>query len=529
MMKAKKIYNWWLDGVASEGGGDSFVEPTPPPDDIILKLNLYELSSMFQERVVAPSGVPLTPVTVNTNPVGTIFDQSKATLFVRAFGATAVPTLTADGITFDGTTDRIELPLSTVYLRPLHSTTAVWSLRFWVKKGLDGAARALMVNQGLSATQNGFYIQLTALDKIRFYLGDGVAPAMVDFTSLTSLTVAMGATPVQININVPGGLLASSITIGSITETFTVTGGGVLNSSMALSIGSDGTTFFTGSFSRSIELYNRVLTAQEILDYQSFNPAVTTDKFTPIKQWEIDFNDSAYIFSDSGETTPIANGGFVRAIRNKITIPYNTLAAIVRKMTSASDAASPLWREADLNSNSVVEYDGTGAQTLTFGENLFPELGGVSTTIIVCKNDDTTFGSHMLKEGQYLTVTGSGYAGNAAATGSADQPYSVIHSGITNAGSVMTSKSNGFNILVFRRFGEACDTWSQNKIKVSIASGYGSFTVSDIGVAYSNGVPDWHLDGKYALLEKYMGYLTDAQVEEKIDYLKFRFGISGTL
>jgi hypothetical protein len=521
--------DWFMEGTASVVV-PTFTEPTRPDSSLALKLNLYELSSMFQERTLSPGGIPLTAVAINTDPIGTILDQSLSTQYMFASGATTIPLLSADGMTFDGTNDRIDLPLSTVYLKPLHATTATWSIRFWIKKGLDGSAKPVMGTQTFSATQNGFYLQLTAANKLRIYIADGVAPAMIDYTTTASLTVAMGATPVQININAPGGSNASSVTIGATTETFTVTGGSSSNATNSLFIGGDGTNFFTGSIARSVEIRSRVLTNQEITDYQSFNPTVVSAQFTPIKQWEINFNDGTRVFSDAGGTTPITDGGFVRVVNNRISVPFGaSTGAIVRRMTSSADAASPLWRQAVKNGKSVVEYDGTGNQTLTFSTNAYPELGATSTTFIVCKNDDPTFGSHMLKDGQYITFTGSAYSGNSGATGDAAQPYTVMHSSTGVSGNAKISRADGYNIIAFRRVGPSIDIWSQDLIKYSQPTGFGSFTVTDIGVAYSNGVPNWHLDGMYALYEKYVGYLTDQQVADKINYLKYIYNISGTL
>lgn len=528
LSREKLTFSWLTQ--SSSVSAATFTEPTRPDSSLVLKLNLFELSSLYQERTLSPGGVPLTAVAINTDPVGTILDQSLATQYMTATGATTIPLLSADGLTFDGSNDRIDLPLSTVYLKPLHATTATWSIRFWIKKGLDGSAKPFMGTQTFSATQNGFYFQLTAANKLRIYIADGVAPAMIDYTTTASLTVAMGATPVQININAPGGSNASSVTIGSTTETFTVTGGSSSNATNSLFIGGDGTNFFTGSIARSVEIRSRVLTSQELTDYQSYNPTVTATQFTPVKQWEINFNDGSRIFSDAGGTTPITNGGFVRVIDNRISIPFaSSTGAIVRRLTSASDGASPLWRQSDLNGKSVVEYDGTGNQTLTYSVNAYPELAAVSTTIIVSKNDDPTFGSHMLKDGQYITFTGSGYSGNSGGTGDAAQPYTVMHSATGVSNNAKTSRADGFNIVVFRRVGASIDLWTQEKVKYSQPTGFGSFTVTDIGVAYSNGVPNWHLDGKYALMEKYVGYLTDSQVLEKITYLMYVYNISGTL
>lgn len=508
-------------------GGSGFIDPTPPASDIILKFNLYDLTTMWQERSIFPGGVPVTPVTTNTNPIGTIFDQSLATTFLRATGSTTIPTLTADGVTFDGSNDLLEVPGSNIYLKGLHSVGAVWAMRFWIKKGLDGAARSPINNQGSSATQNGFYLQLTAANKVRIFIGDGTAPAICDYTSTASLTVAMGATPIQIIINGAN----SKLVIGSTTETFTasITEGSTNNANANLRVGGDGSTYFTGSISRDLMFVNRVWTAQEMSDYQSYNPSITTNKFTPIKQWDLDFNDTTNVFSDAGETTPITDGGTIRSIRSKVTIPYNS--AFRRKATSASALASPIWRASA--KNGAAEFDGTGTQILTYSEDLWFEVGGVSTTMFIFKNDDATFGSHYVNGNpEYGTVTGKNYSGNAAVTGDAAQPYSTCHHGGAGGSgtgpTALVSRSDDYNILVIRRFGGVADIFNQRKNKTSL-SGFGKFTSSLFGTAAPAGGTNWHPDGNLVRIIKYTGFIDDDQTEAWIDEMKTEYTISGTL
>lgn len=510
----------------SSSAPPEFVEPTPPSSDLTLKFNLYELSSMFQERSVFSGGIPVTEVTANTNPVGTIFDQSLSTTFLRATGATTIPLLSADGITFDGTNDMMEVPNSTSLLKSIHAVGSVWSIRFWVKKNVDGTARPLMNNQGLSGTQAGFYISTTATNKVRVFIGDATAPVIVDYTSTASLTVASGATPIQVVIN--GA--SSKLVIGSTTETFTasVSEGSTVNAAQNLRLGGDGSTFFNGSFAKSIELYNRALTTQELTDYQSFAPVVTSTDFTPVKQWDLDFNDATKIFSDAAETTQITDGGTIRSIVSS-TLKPNHSSAVTRKATSASALASPVWRQSVKNGKSVAEFDGTGNNVLTYSEDLWYECGGTSTFFIIIKNNDSSFGSHYINGNpEYGTMTGSNYGGNLAATGDAGLPYSILHH--TNGVGPQTtlSRSDDYNIIVIRRKGAVCDMFNQTKTKTTV-SNFGKFTSSLIGHEAPAGGGNWDTYGRVVRIIKYVGKFPDAWVESDVDYFKYIYAISGTL
>jgi hypothetical protein len=501
-------------------GGVNFVEPVAPDADIVLKFNLYELSSMFQERSISPSGVPVTPVAGVGQPVGFIHDQSRACLFMRGFGATTIPQFTVDGLSFDGVNDMMEIPSSTGYIKPLHAVGSVWSIRFWLKCNLNGNARPLINWQGLSATQSGAYIQRTAANQVRIFIGDGTAPPIVDYTSTKTIVAADGAVPVQIIINGAN----SKMIIGSTTETFTasITEGSVNPATQNVRLGGDGSSFFNGSFSRDIKIVNRVWTAQEIADYQVFNPANTTADFTPILKHDYDPNDNTTVFTDAAETTPAVNNGVVRSIKNKVTVPFSP---ITRKGTSAADAAAPILKTNQVNGKSVLEFDGTGNKLVTWAEDLGVELGGCMTWVFVLQNRDANFGSEWVNANpEYCAWTGSQYPGAYGA----GKPYVMPHHGGGIGPDVFTSTTDAPNIIILERFGAEALSMNQAKVVNSIST-FGKFNWISTGQAAPAGVPNWHPDGYLIRVKVYIGRFSLAQKNALIDNLKTQYGISGTL
>lgn len=507
----------------------NFTEPIPPASDIILDFNIHDQVTRYQERALFPGGNPVTPSANINDPIGTLFDQSLATTYLVASNTTTLPLYTADGMTFDGVNDQMEVPTTTAYLNKLHSVNYVHSGRITIKKIVDGVAKAIINDCGNSSTtQIGFYLQATAANKIRILISDGTPPAVVDYTSTTTVNIASGRTPVQWIIN--GA--SSKLIIGGVTETFTssTTEGIVSNSTQNLRVGGDGSNYINASLSGNIRLVGgRVWTAQEISDYAAANPSNNTADITPIKQWDLDFNDVTNVFSDLAETTTITNGGFIRSIRSKVNIPFNT--SFRRRATSSSDPASPLWRQAQKNGRSTAEFDGTGNQFLTYSQDLWIETSGSSTFFIVIKNDDTVYGSHYINGNpEYGTLTSTTYGG--AYPGPPPHSYTEMHHGGSGGGGtkpdIIMSDSYDYNIICIRIKAGTANVFSQTG-NYNTQTSFGKFTSSLIGKAAPAGTPDWHLDGMVASVEKYMFYMDETTIRYKIAYMRFLLNISTSL
>lgn len=518
----------FYSGGSQAPSGDDFVEPTPPDENYILKLNFYELSSMMQEILLLPGGIPSTPVTANTDPVGFIQDQSKQSIYVRAIGSTSRPLVSANGLVFDNTNDQLTVIAPTTYFKDLHAASPVWGMRFKITKGVDASAKTIIATGTGGTTGFGVFIQLTAANKILVQLCRGTSGTpMVNYATTRSITVASGRTAIQININGTGAN-ACSIRMreadGTVTtETFTILSGVDANASTALSIGGA----LNATMSHSLDIINRVWTSQEMLDYEASTPANTTTHFTPIKQHEYDLDDTTTVFSDAAGTVPITDGTQVRLVTNKVVpiYPYKR----TRNMTGV-DGTGLLWEEDVQNGNGGVIADGSGDRLLTFGEDVLIEAAAVSTLFMVARNTDPDFGSQWMNGGgTYGVFTGKDYSGNLGGTGDAAQPYFLNHPTVSVTNPVLISRTDSYNIIAMRRFGSTIDLWAQNGTKVTTSGLVGACGFQLIGQSTANGVPQFHPQGSFAYLLKYAGYLSDDQVVAKIAELRTRYNIPASV
>lgn len=505
------------------GGPPEPVEPPTPEQYLFLKLDTHNTTAFFQERAIYPSGVPITPADANTEPIGTALSMDVHMMYVFCPSATAGhrPTLSSDAnrnsfFAFSGASQRLQVNNSVEYFKFLHATSPVWSLQFYILKGLDGAARAVFSNSGGSTAQAGLYIDVTAANKIRVLLTYASAGnSIVNYTTTTSLTVASGWTPVQIVIN-GSGVGTGSITIGSTTETFNVGATGTTaNPPTSLNIGSDNSaSHFQGGLS-DIRIYTRVLSGSEITAYQSYNPARSTSYFTPIKQWDFDFNDSTTLFADLAETTPITDGTALRSVRNKVQT-YSS--AIVRKATSAAAGSSPIWRQAVKNGKSVIEFDGVD-DNLDLSADMMPEVGGIWTMFVYAKNDDATNGSHFGSGANYWGRTGQNYA-----PGEFPDPYHFLHmlGGDALAGEAAYTDDR-YEMVAIRRIGTTMAFFDSQGVKVEESGKDDAFNITDLGNFLITS-SDWQWDGFCGMYRKYVGAFTDSEIQAYLAYLNYYYG-----
>lgn len=491
-MNVKKIFWHFLNGTASA----PFVEPTQPDSGIILKFNFWSLSTLFQERSISPSGVPITASDTVTDPVGTILDQSRACTFLRSTGATAIPTLGADGILFDGTNDQLEVPNSTVYLKRLHAANTTFGIRFKIKKTAD-VADQLFGTMDFSSTLFGFIVMLTAGNKLQFYHNAGAANNLANYTSTKSILAADGI--VTCHINVAAGVNGSSIRIGGTTETFTdlVANGATNSASTTFKLGGV-STFFGGQFCEDLEIRDTPYTALEMAAYEGQTTARSTEDFTMIKQWQLDFWDSTKCFSDSGGTVPVTNGSVTRKVNSSLSIPADTNNAINRGATAASDAAAPLWdSDADGNGNAAIQFAGDGVKLLTYGEDLCYELGGTYTLLLYFRNDDADKGSHLLTQSpDYGVLTGDNYPSG---------PYFVTHQSLATEPTLGMGLT-GINIIGLRRRGNYAELFNRTGV-IASSNNFGKIGALDMGSSTQGA--DWYPHGPYFKVEKYFGWMPD--------------------
>lgn len=510
-MKNIKKLDWFF------GGGSSFIEPIPPDANVLFDFTFWQLSTMFQERSILPGGVPVTAVTTQTNSVGTIFDMSRACKFLRATGSTAIPTLGSNGVLFDAN-DALEMVTSTTYLKRLHAVGATYSVRFKLLKGIDGSAGIIVGTQGLSSTHHGIVFNQTAANKLQFFASGGTGQTIVNYTSTKSILIADGVITVHLVIKAGSG--ASFIRINGTTETFTadLTKGSTSNCTNSLTIGGIG-TFFRGQIVESLTCkVDYEWTSSEMAAYEALTTSRTTVDFPIIKQWQLDFWNPAKNFSDAGGTTQVTNGSVTRLTRSSLSIPADTASGINRDATSASDAAAALWASnADGNGNGGTTWPGDGTKLLTYGEDICLEAGGTSTEIIVFKNTDLTFGTHLKAASpNYLVITGINYTNPL-------KPYVVAHNSFTTGPLVSTSQS-GVDIIAIQRRGNYAIIWNRAGGFV-VKSNYGLCNNPTFGQSTQGA--DWYGDGAYLLHEKYMGWIPN--MPAKLAALRTQFNISSSL
>lgn len=509
---------WW--NVIAGGGGASFVEPTPPDEDFIMKFNLWSLSTMFQERSVSPSGIPTTAVNTTTNPVGTILDQSRSCVYLRATGATAIPTLGVNGILFDGSNDQLEVPSSQTYLKGFHAVSPIGGIRFKIRKLVDGTTRVLIGNEETSTLNYGFHIQLTSTNKLQIIGMRGTSGVpMYNYTTTEELLVADGEITIHVNINGTGSN-ACSVRINGTTETFTSLSGATNDSTSTFKVGGIG-SFANFQLCESLEFVNRVWTSDEMTAYEAQSTARTTDDFGLVKQWQLDFWDSTKCWADAGRTTPVTNTSVLRAIDSSISIPSVATIQTKRNATAASDAAAPQWlSDADGNGNGGAYFDGDGGALLTFGEDPWIELGGTSTSFMVFLQEDLDNGSHIrISSPEYMVITGKDYIGNPL------KPYVVAHQSAATEPLTATAQT-GVDIIVERRRG-ATGQLGNRAGTLEESTNYGKCNSPTFGGSTQGA--DWYPDGKLIRLEKYFGYMSDADVALKIAELRNQFTIPSTI
>ena len=492
-------------------------------DDLVFWLAPHRLSTLMVEQ--ANSGVPITDVTDDGNSVGTVYEQGHHGFLVRAESDARRPILGSDAnrnayLTFDGTDDYLRVVSTTKYFNALHKASPVWSMAILVKMGAstDGAATQYFLSNHASTTaQAGIVVSRNNANKI-VLLGSKASAGnnVFSYTSTATLTEASGWTLIMIEVNGTGAA-AGRIKVGSAAwETFNVNAGAAVDATADLHIGAlnSPASYFKGSIG-GIIILNRTLTVGDITNIEGYNPAKFTGEFTPILQWDLDFDADARIFSDSAATTPIVDDSLIRVVQSNQDSIFGPLN---RTITSAADASSPEWRDAEKNGKATAEFNPANNDNFDFptGNGLTQESGGKWTIFIIAKNDDAINGSHVVSGSGYVPITGSGYSGNSNNGG---VPYFTIHPS-TGSGQAeyndLVNIEDGYNILVLQRDGATWSAWNGAGVKNTSATNSNSFLITDIGIAVAAIGATWNMDGMYCRLIKYNGVMSPSEVLSKI-------------
>lgn len=500
-----------------------------------LNLATHHLKTMMKE-----GDIPITDVAADGDAVGLIYDQTINGLIWRNATAGTIPILGSDGtrnsyLTFDGTNDRQIAQSSLSFFNTFWQAVPKGTILIWFKmNGGDGVSQYLFNNTNLT-TVAGLQIFRANTNKILARGGDGTLRWTI--TSTDDVTTADGWVGMIVSCNGVGAsagrfiLMDSAGTIFN-DQTFSVAAGSTVNAQDQAMIGARVGTpdlFLNGDISALI-VENFPVSDALIEQFRNYNPARITTEFSPIAQWLLDMNNSAFIFSNSALTTPVVADDVVRGMRQQIIGNFNTtpsFGALRRQFLSASDAASAIYKVNVINGNNVIRFDGTDDTYTLSGVpiELFEERAGKWTFFAVLKNNDTTNGSHFLSGNNYMVLSGSSYAGESPPT--TVNPYSVVHPDPVGTSIHTNTKGagvDGFKVVAFMRNGSALASWNGDKTKNTSTSS-SVFYISNMGVAHAGVGASWNMHGDIAYIIKFNGVMTDAEVEAFIDNLNSRFAL----
>lgn len=479
-------------------------------------INPSNTRKLFQEQ--GATGIQLTDCDADGETLGSMYDGGINCLMLSAINDASRPVLQSGAggsyIDFDGTNHLMRFSISKKLFIGVNAVNPILSILITVHFDADGTNVSLIDSNDGSASAAGFFIQrLGATNRVQtIAYGGGI---MWNFTSTPTITAASGKTTIILTIN-GVGTGTGSLKIGAnAAQTFNVAAGNATESSTECFVGARAQTNdrkLNGGL-YDLTIVNKVVSAGEITSYQALSLPRHSTRF--LKQsWSYDMNDSTKIWADTAKTTPITNGTAVRVIQNQIQPSFGSA---LKDLISPSAGESPLWREANINSLSSIEYDGSN-DDLVFNCGT-PDNGGRWTLVFIAKNDDATNGSHVFFGIQYVVITGSNYSGNSSKNGVA---YTTLHTGGGNSGFVDTVNTNdGTNVFVITRNKNTFTIWNGNK-QSSVQVDTNAFSISRIGKEFLAG---WWLDGLVAYAEYYADVMPDKMIEDLIDSLNAEYAI----
>lgn len=488
--------------------------PFPPPvysEGQRLNIETNMTRSFFPNRY--PTDIPF-ELPVEGDSIGTVYDLTQDGLLLRANTQANRPTLEQfqslnSSFYFNATADTIDYG-STSYYKFLHSPTQEWAIQLKVglPSGTNGQSLVFLTTNDLgNSLSYGVYVWRRDTNLLAIASRSGGTGGFF-FTHSSTVDESMGIANITISVNGPG-TGTGSLTVNGITETFDVGAGVDQNATDILRIGGTSTASCLSHISHP-RIYNRPLTSEEISEYESYNPELTSDPFTPIVLWEIDPDKENTVFSDTSGTIPAVDGDDIGRINTG-----NELNGLNRFLTG--DTLKPKFIENQYKGHNAIEFFG-GDQNLIFNEWLFTERGGRHTTFIVTLNRDVALGSHPLSGELYLALTGSDYAP------SPPSPRYIFHYGdnLSPIGQPDVEGGNDVKVISLRRDGDTLDSWNTDGDKVSVSCGSHEMTYSEMGKDNFFG-GDWAMDGYIYYMVSYRGVASDSQIETITATLKAKY------
>jgi hypothetical protein len=483
--------------------------------NILLFLNTSRLKTMMQEG--SQLAGDHTPVTGDTNTVGTVYGLDVGGSKVKASTSVNRPTLgsgTLKSYLTSNGTPLVDYAGSTQKYKGFHAVVPACSLRciFFMSASSDGSSKTLMyTNAATSSSANyGLHIERTTGNKIRIRDGRGTSGTyMIDYTTTSTINVAGGVYYIQVVLNGTGST-AGTVYINSTAESFSILGGVDHDTSTNL------TMFTTSAVNYAhIQFYSSVLSTQEITDYKTYNPDRDNNWFQ-VPRWHIDFSTNAYTYSDTGATTNVTNGNSIKVVKNKIIIPTTYFSE--QKLTA--DTNPPIWSSSIQNSLGAAEFSpSVTTKNLIFSQAILGQAPrGRWMMAIVVKNRDTNSGSRFIQSTLYMVVTGKNYSGGIFPNVS----YFVTHGqGGTSAAAIRAANPNDdTNVFFIMRDGDTLYAWNGLHEEAS-----GTFTVdANYGNMGTDGdASGWSMDGYIYEQKVWYGCADRPYIFSEIDKLKSKW------
>lgn len=424
--KIAVVMRYWWDS----GGGSPDVQGTTEAqqrfgNSLVADFDPSLLGMSWKESNAASAVI--TPVAIDTDPVGLVQDTSPNAHLFTASGDTIRPLLGSDAEVnafhiYDGSNDVLTWRNSLACMRNMVGLTPTFSIfvKFKMAAGTDGSSRVILSSNDLTAGRTGFTIQRTIGNKIRFHSTTNGAPnvVMIDKTTTANYVVADGWISLKIVVNGVGAATCSIYKNSDAAETASVTAGYDQNMTDLCLMGRQSNTsagFFSGNIGQ-VKVLNVAASAADRTWFDTYNPAKTTTLKPVNLERHLDFSlpSSMYTERTSPATNVSANDDPIGYIFSQKLGNFG--GTLNRDAAAPSDAKRPLYKTNVQNGLSTGFWNGdstrieVGANMELFFQDQWYK-GGAWTVFIILKGDQTdTEGRKFFSDGASGVTSGTNYA-----------------------------------------------------------------------------------------------------------------------
>lgn len=221
---------------------------------------------------------------------------------------------------------------------------------------------------------------------------------------------------------------------------------------------------------------------------------------------DFDFNNTAKLWQNLAKTTAVS------ALNDPIRV-VETVAGTWAQIEAANDSERPFYKPSGVNGKGVAKFDGVD-DNFNFPSPITSDF----FILFVVKNSDTALGSHLLADGHYMGVTGSGYGPNSAFGGE----YIYGHPNVGASGGLkLKNQGNTYNVI---GYGVENGVWSIfNGLGIVARTANGAtFSYSKNGKEY---ITNWQFNGEEARLLIYQNKPIDNIIEQTINTLNSTYNV----